>query len=150
MTRDFEIRGTEKLAALGQALRGVDKALRRESLRTLRTVAKPAIGAARHRARTTLPQRGGLAALVARSRISTQVKTSGKVVRMRVSTRTRDPRIDKGIVRHPTFGDREDWREQRVTPGWFSVPMHSLGPATRAEALKSIETISQQIRRAAR
>jgi hypothetical protein len=55
--------------------------------------------------------------------------------------------IDKGILRHPTFGRRGpgDWQAQRVRPGFFTESMHAGAPLIRAEILRALNQIADNI-----
>ena len=105
-----------------------------------------------------LPKRGGLNQWVADSKVRASVKTgarsAGVYLRMgRNSLRKRADlvSIDKGVVRHPTFGHRgakvrhalpspsgfgrhffitqrrNDWHDEGVTPGFWSFPAEHVG-----------------------
>jgi len=30
---------------------------------------------------------------------------------------------EEGIVRHPLFGNRKKWIDERIRPGWFTNPL---------------------------
>jgi hypothetical protein len=147
---DVEVRGAEKLTELGRAMKTADKAMQREVRAALREAVKPAIAAARLRARQTLPHSGGLGQYIGRSRINTQIKMGSQVASLRVTSKSHNPRIDRGVVRHPVFGHRDRWSEQRVPEGWFSQPMTQLGPELRRELLQSMDRLAEQMRKAAR
>jgi hypothetical protein len=147
---DVVVTGADKLHALAAAMKTVDKPLRAEMRRALRTGVKPGVSAARARAVATLPHSGGLGTLVSKSRIFTIIKSSSKVTHLRVTSRTRDPRIDRGEVRHPTHGHRDRWVVQRVPRGWFTEPMRQNAPAIRRELLVSMDRMTARLRSAAR
>lgn len=143
----IEVRGTDQLRALGRQLKETgDKDLRKASRAALRQGTKPGIAAARARARSTLPHRGGFAELMGKSRINTTIRESGRLVGIRITTKTHDPRIDKGYLSHPTFGHRDRWVIQRVPAGWFTRALRTLAPEMRRELLKSMQQITDRIR----
>jgi len=145
---DISVRGAEQLEKLGRQLRAAgDKDLRRETLAGLRAATKPIRAAIREYDVRHLPQRGGLNRVMARSRITTQVRTSGRNPGIRLATKTHDPRIDQGRLRHPVYGHQDRWVTQRVEPGYFSTPASQAAPAVQAELLKAIKRVEKQLGR---
>ena len=117
---DIEVRGADQLVRLSKELRTA-----------LREATKPVQAAIRRHAEDTMPRRGGLNRVMARSRISTQIRGSGNRPGIRVASKSHDRRIDsQGRLWHPVFGhrDRKLPRPQQVEPGWFT------GQASRAAA----------------
>jgi hypothetical protein len=53
-------------------------------------------------------------------------------------------RLDSGILAHPVFGDRKDWREQRVQPGWFTKPAEDAAPQVREVIRRSLDDIVEK------
>lgn len=66
-----------------------------------------------------LPARGGLAARVAGAARHTRERIPGG---LRVSARGRIDvaSLDRGRLRHPLYGNREHWYDQRVQPKWWT------------------------------
>lgn len=125
MTANFEVRGSQKLAALGARLTAAgDRSLRREFLAGIRAGAQEIIPDIRQSALDTLPKRGGLAQRVADQSygVQTRLAASGGRVSLvgRGMKELRD--IDRGHLRHPVFGNREVWKAQEVTPGFVTNP----------------------------
>ncbi len=142
---DFEITGGAQLRELGVKLRAADKQLRLKAARNLRAATRPVIKKQREAALSRLPKSGGLAALVAKSRIGTSVKTTGRTVAVSIVARNPDNirNIDKGTVRHKTFG-RLPWVDQAVTPGWFTEPAEEAKPEMAAALTEAIaETLKE-------
>jgi len=144
---DISVRGAEQLEKLGKQLRAAgDKDLRRETLAGLRAATKPIRAAIREYDLQHLPKRGGLNRVMARSRITTQVRTSGRNPGIRLATKSHDPRIDRtGRVWHPTFGHRDRGVVQHIDPGYFSVPASREAPAVQAELLKALKRVEKQL-----
>ena len=146
---DFEVRGTEQLARLGRALRGADKDLQREISKGLAEAVKPLQRLTRA-ASSRLPHRGGLAAKVARSRLSSRVRggATASVTLKPTGTQFKDPRtltsIDQGRVYRPTYGHKP-LVAQRVRPGWFSEPVKGAEPSVRRELLRRIDAVLRRI-----
>lgn len=87
--------------------------------------------AIRLRALTTLPAGGGLNKWVAKTRISAQVQVTRDTVtvylrgtRKSLKGRSDLRRLDRGKVRHPSWGRRGkgQWHTQTVAAGYFTGP----------------------------
>jgi hypothetical protein len=137
--RGFD-RRREIVKALGQAIRKPVPAVRR---------------AIKARALATLPHRGGLGAWVAASRVTTQVKLSGRTaaIRLKGGRNSRGGRsdiraIDAGRVRAPSWGKRTtaSWHSQTVTAGFFTKPASEADQWVRA-ADTAVDAALEQIRR---
>ncbi len=150
MVADVRIAGAEKFAALARDLKAAGaKDLRRELYRGLNRATKPLKAAAKESAQSTLPQRGGLAARVARARFSTRSRAganpSVRIVAKDAAGRKVDlSRLDRGQVRHPVFG-RPPYVSQRVDPGWFSRPMEDGVDVVRAEMIAAIDVVTAKL-----
>jgi hypothetical protein len=122
----------------GRLLDAAERGLE-ESVPTL--VAAPARGVSR------LPRTGGLAAQVARTKVTAEVSRLAGV-RLQVNGEPGavvDPgAINRGRVRHLTWG-RKPWHVQLVPPGWFSDPLTQEAPGVRARIVRHV---GEEIRRA--
>lgn len=148
-----EVRGAEQLAALAKRLKDAgDKQLKRElmaaitkSTEPLRKVALPA--SARH----TLPRKGGLNELVARSQFRQQRRMSGRTAGLRIVAKNPNlqlEKLDQGQVRHPVFarkGRPRVWVVQPVAAGWFTKPTEAAAPLIRAEVSQAMTTTAARI-----
>jgi hypothetical protein len=148
----FSTRGAEQLADLGRALKHESKVIRKEALAGIRNEGKPAIAAARVSALATLPSSGTLAARVAKSPIGVRTRLSGASVGVRIVATGKKgaqalEEIDGGTVRHPVFGNRNIWRSQSVTPGWFTRPLESHAPRFRGALSAVMDDIAKKIER---
>lgn len=102
------------------------KALRKEIRKPVPGVRK----AIRARALSTLPASGGLAAWVAKTRITVKIKLSGRAAGVTLvggrnsrGGRTDVNAIDRGRLRAPNWGNpARGWHEQTVTDGFFTQP----------------------------
>ena len=111
----------------------VVKQLRKEFRKPVPAVRK----AIRRRALDTLPAGGGLNKWVAKTRITARVQVTGRAVAVTLKggrnssngKRSDIRRLDKGKVRHPSWGRRGEgkWHSQSVTAGFFT------GPATEID-----------------
>lgn len=90
---EVKVQGAEQLAALSRRLRETgSKDLRREVFRGLGRAAKPAKAAAKREALRRLPKRGGLAELVASSRIGSRNRLAGNDPSVRIVATNRQTR----------------------------------------------------------
>ena len=145
--------GQEKLASVAAVLvASGDKDLQRELRRAMSRMTKPMRRAGRQGALQILPHRGGLDEHVASTaRITTRVtlKSNGVGVRILGDSRDNLHRMDEqGIVRHPLFGNRKKWIDERIRPGWFTKPLilttNDIGPR---EINKAIDDVADALQR---
>lgn len=153
MPDDFTVRGADDFYRLSKALKAAGKTeLRKELHKGLRRAARPLIPKARAEARARLPKRGGLAEQIAKEPARIQVRT-GKDPGIRVvvgKKRGGARAANQGVIRHPVFGDREQWVDQRVKPGWFDEPMNDAAPSIRRDLLRAMEDTAEQVVRDAK
>jgi len=134
-----------KIAAMDKAARG---GLQRELEAGLVAGATPIVPKVRVAARANLPRRGGLAAEVA-----------ARPMRVEVSHR-RDPAVllivegseaiatNAGRLRHPVFGNLDNWVTQAIRPGWFSEVMQKEAPKVRPDLERAMRRVADKIERA--
>jgi hypothetical protein len=146
---DLSTSGTERLIRLGQAIKAAgDKNMQRELNKAGRRVASPLKRVARQGALQILPYRGGLAEDVAASRFSTQVRTVGKGVGVRITAvgRYQLSQMDDGFVRHPDWGRWHPGQPaQRITPGWFSKPLTLDSPRQAREFDAAVDRVAADL-----
>lgn len=106
------------------------------------------------RALSTLPKRGGLNKWASRTRITAKITVTGRAVRVRVRGARKSlggesdiSALDRGRVRHPSWGRRYrgQWHVQRVTEGFFSVPV-SEDDQWREACLAAVDRALETIR----
>jgi hypothetical protein len=147
---EVRVKGAEELVRLSRQLRAAgDQELRRDFYRGLNRASKPLKEAAKQNAGRVLPRRGGLAALVAKSRLSTSVRGGGANPGVRITGKGRMDldRMDRGQVRHPVFGNRRVWVVQSVTPRWFTEPMEAGAEDVRTELLSVFDDVARRLGR---
>jgi hypothetical protein len=97
----------------------------------------PVLEAAARSGASRLPKRGGLAAVVAGTRINRKSTRRRGYYNLRLvagKNAVRDPgRINRGRIAHPTYG-RWPWVFQNVQRGWFTEPLKAEAPMIRARA----------------
>lgn len=150
---DFEVQGADQFLRLSKALKHAGRTqLRKELSKGLRDGAKPLIPKARAEALRRLPSSGGLARQVAREPMRVQVRTGRTPgVRIVVGKKQGGARsANRGVIRHPVFGNRNVWVNQPVPPGWFDDPMREGAPKVRPDLEKAIDRIVEQVVRDAK
>lgn len=145
---DVVVRGAEQLAEVTKRLKTAGdhgKGIRKEMLKAIRNEAKPTVKAVRDNT-SILPQRGGLARKI-RTGIGVRTKTAGDSVGVRIVGKNQYSveAINSGRLRHPLFGDREHWYEQRVKPGWFTNPIEKRAKQLRKDLLRVIDETRRKI-----
>lgn len=141
---DVEVLGAENLARVARALKATgNKELRRELQRSIQRSTKPLKAAVRDAAKRELPRDGGLNLRVARSKITTKTSTGRDPSVRIVAKGMRD--VDRGVVRHPVFGDRRTWVNQRVPAGVFSRTLEGEAPAVRRELNRTVRDVAREL-----
>ena len=153
MPDDFTVRGTDDFLRLSKALKAAGRTeLRKELNKGIRKASRPLIPKARAEARRRLPQRGGLAAQIAKEPMRVQVRTGQNTAGVRIvvgKKRGGARSANRGSIRHPVFGDKTKWVEQPVTPGWFDDPMREGAPQIRRGVKGAMQDVVDQIVREA-
>lgn len=145
--------GPEQLARITRQLREeANRGLQRELNKALSEATKPLRGKLADSARTTLPKRGGLADQIAASRIGTRrVPVSrGGGLRLTATNKKALRLLDRGKVRHPVFGDQENWVTQKIEPGWWSRPILDAGEDAQKAVQEAVGRVADRIERAGR
>lgn len=163
----IRVSGEEQLRRLAHDLREAgDKDLRRELHRGFNRAVKPVKAAAKQGAATTLPKSGGLAARVVGATYRTKVSSrgSGAALKLVVTGKSGIARVDharqrivagrmdiysmdRGLVRHPVYGNRHAWVGQRIRSGWFTRSTKKAAKAAQREALQVIEDVARELAR---
>lgn len=152
MAGDFRVEGAEKFLRLSKALKAAGQTeLRKELNKSMREAVKPLIPKVKDAARNKLPQRGGLAAQVAKAPVRAQVRTGNATAGVRLVVGKRRgsaaASTNRGVVRHPVFG-RNTWVEQRVEPGWFDATLEREAPGETRQAIEqALEAMADKVRR---
>jgi hypothetical protein len=142
---------------LVRELRGFDG--RREIVKAIsRGVRKPLPAvrkAIRARAIAILPSSGGLGTWVSKTRVTAQVKLSGRRAGIKLKggrnsqgQRSDIAAIDRGRVRAPSWGHRTaaSWHTQTVTPGFFTDTAKG-SQQWHAEVEREVDQALDQLRR---
>lgn len=146
---DFEVRGAEKFERVAKALRQAgDKELRKELYAGINRATKPLRANARKSAEKNLPKAGGLNKRVARARMSTR-RVTGKNPGVKIVAKGMDQLglMDRGMVRHPVYGNRKKWVNQPIpdAEGWFTQPMEDGKPQAQREIVHSLDDVAKKL-----
>lgn len=140
---DF-VRASKALKAAG------DRELRREFNKEVRRAVRPLTPLTRAAARETLPKSGGLAEIVARAPQRVQIRTGRETAGVRLVVVKRAGgaawATNEGVVRHPVFGDRSRFVEQKVPGGWFDETLEKHAPTVARPAVaQAVENVLRNI-----
>lgn len=158
---DIEVTGLDDLVRVARALKAAGdegKGLRKELYAGLNRATKPVRADLKSAVSPSLPQGGGLAALVAqRSRFSVSTRTAQRTTSVRIVARGKGRRTlqsatQQGEIRHKVFGRPDSWVTQTagVTPGLLAEQFEHDKPVVRREVLAAIDRVRAQIYRGAR
>lgn len=145
---DLRIRGAEQLGDLAKQLRAAGdsgKGIRRELYAGINRATKPLKAEAKQAAASKLPKSGGLAAVVAKSKLSTRTR-AGRDPGVTITAKGVGMTTDRGYVRHPVFNTGA-WVRQSVPSGWFTETMRDAAPAVRKELLEAMDDVADKIRK---
>lgn len=147
----IEINGADDLYRLRQELKKAGATgLWKETLKQFRVLGKVPIAKAKSNARTRLPQAGGLAADVAKSRFTTKTRTGVRTAGVRIeakNARYNARTVNWGRVRHPLFGNRNHWYDQAIPRDWFYDAMMDSRPVFRAGVQRVLKQVAQDLDR---
>lgn len=129
---------TAQLDAFAAELRVAGVELRASVERGLAEVGKPIEASVRGALAAGLPQAGGLARGAAeRVRVATVPHAGPSEVGVAVEVSGVGD-LDRGVVRHPTFGRKPDVT-QHVTPGLVTAAVHAQEPLIEARAEAAVD-----------
>jgi hypothetical protein len=147
---DFEVRGAGEFFKLSKALKAAGRTeLRKDLHKGLKDGAKPLIPKAKAAARAQLPQRGGLAAQVAKEPMRVQVRT-GRTPGVRVVVGKKGggaQAANRGVLRHPVFDRPGSFVNQPVPEArdWFDGTMRRHAPGVRPDLDAALERVAQRV-----
>jgi hypothetical protein len=152
MSFEVKVTGTAKLRQVQKRLRVVgDQGLGKQMGKALREAAKPLQPAVRRQALSAMPSGYGpilSKSLRFRTAITSSRDTADVVIRVYGQGRRerRDvPTLNRGRLRHPLYGNRNRWFEQRVRPGFVDRPADRLLPDVARQMQAVIDYVADQI-----
>lgn len=124
-----------QLRAIAVRLREAGDRANLNALRkSIRTSAAPLTAAVKDAARAQLPKGGGLNEQVANQRVSVSIRTGARTAGVRMTMSAPDTgQTDQGYVRHPVYGNRNNWVQQSIpdAAGWWSQTLADRAPAVQ-------------------
>ena len=148
------VQGGAQLHTVRQRLREVgDQGLGKQMGRALSRAGKPLAAAVRAEVPKAMPS--GYAPTLAKSlRFRTAVQESRSTARVTFRVygdgrrdRRDVPTLNRGRLRHPVFGRRANWVDQRVRSGFVDRPVDRLAPDVAREMQAVVDYIADQIKR---
>lgn len=118
---DFEIQGLDQLQAMSKALKGWDSEFRKDFNRDVRNLARPVIPDLRAAVEASYPKRGGLAARMAKAKMTPGFLT-GRNPTIRIVVKGLQIKLGEvyGVLRHPVFADSSETRKEWT---WVNQPV---------------------------
>lgn len=153
MIPELRVDGADQLARVSRALKQADPLLSKELAAGIRQATEPLKKEAEAELAAVLPKRGGAAAAIsADTKVLTQRRGRGRNpgVRLRSRSRRNVRRMERGILRHPLFGNRDHWFNTIIKPGWFSRPITEGADDLRVELSRRLRIVADKIARSAR
>lgn len=145
---EFEVTGTQQFVNLAKALNAQGSAgrgLKKELMDAVKAAAKPMEHEVRIHVSRYLPS-GFAPIMVAGLVVRPSTSTRGKSIGLKLTgtaqgvTRKRHIRvIDTGTLRHPVYGNREAWVDQKVKPGFWSEPLADSREIPAVEIRRAIQ-----------
>lgn len=147
---EIEVRGAEQLAAVSRRLRAAGtqgKGLRKELLAAIQRSTKQTKQDVADNWRQNAPHRGGLSERPLR--LVTRTRAGGQQVGVRIVSSSRDGynlgSFDRGVVRHPVWGNKKAWAVTKIRPGLITEPQEASAPDVREQIVRAIDAINRQI-----
>jgi hypothetical protein len=150
---DLQIKGAEKFGEVAKALKQAgDKELRKELYSSINRAAKPMTKAVKESMPAYLP-RGYALELSKTVKISVRRRASGKNPAVYLVAKAKTPggkdrdlaSLNRGRLRHPLFGNRRHWFDQKVRPDWWTDPLLQSAPQARKEIVKAIDDVAAKL-----
>lgn len=148
MIPELRVDGADQLARVSRALRQADPLLSRELAAGIREATEPLKKQAEAELAAVLPSRGGAAAdIPADTKVVTQrrggVRNPG--IRLRSRSRRNVRALERGILRHPLYGNKAHWFNTMIRPGWFSRPIADGTGDLRKELSRRLDIVASKI-----
>lgn len=142
------VRGAGKYKSLAKRLKDAGRGdLRRDLFRALNRATKPIRRDIKARTPEFLPNNYA-AVFTPDLKLSTTQRSSGPGVgvRIRAKSKRNIRRPERGMVRHPLFGNREHWFTTSANkPNFFTDPAREGTDEVRRELLEAMEIIANKI-----
>lgn len=120
-----------QLEVIAETFRAGDRSIRNSLDRSLRTSTKIASESASDYIASALPKKGGLSHWVAGQpiKVKSDLRPGNTAIRFTMSRAGHDfAALDRGLDRHPLFGDRDQWYMQHLPQShWWEQAMTDSG-----------------------
>lgn len=147
-------KGADDLNQLGAALKEAgDRDLTKQLRKEFREIGRPIGRKVLIKGAEEMPQRNGFAArVVEQGRVGIGASLGGRITSVRIILKNKGVdlrRVDRGILRHPVWGNRENWVAQQVPEGAFTRAFNSEAKEARKAALTAaqatLKTVSRKV-----
>jgi hypothetical protein len=144
----FKVTGGNQAHALAKRLKAFgDKGLEKELRRGISKAMKPATKAVRAQVPEYMPS--GYAPTLSSA---LQLRTSNLAAGLRITGQAKgNPRprkvtdLNRGILRHPVFGNREKWAQQAIRPRFFDEPLAGQRGQIRGELDRVLAEVAAKL-----
>jgi len=151
---ELRIVGADKFGVLAKTLRQLgDKDLQRELYRGINRSVKPLTEEVKKGTQNYLPRR--YAFELAKSLKVRARRRAGKDPSIRLVGTAKTPRgkqrdlasLNRGRLRHPLYGNRRYWYDQKVSPNWWDEPLFEGVEQVREELVQVLDDIWAKVER---
>lgn len=141
------IRGTGDFERAARRLRGAPKDIRKEAFKALNSTTKDSRAEVVGNLGNFLPDR--YAAELAGDLSVRATANFARNPAVRIKTRGRKKKrqvgpLERGLLQHTLFGDRNHWYRQAVLPGFNSKPLMEDADETRQALIIALEKVAQK------
>jgi hypothetical protein len=152
MVAELRIEGADKFGKLAKALRqSGSKELRTELYRGINRAVKPLTEEVKKETPQFLPRRYAFE-LSKSLRVKVRRRAGGNPAVYLVAN-AKTPRgkdrdlasLNRGRLRHPLYGNRGFWYDQKVSPNWWTDPLLEGAEEVRKEIVKSIDDLASRL-----
>lgn len=150
---DVKVTGAEEFGILARRLKEAGaKDLRKELYAGINRSVKPLRADVKQAAGEQLP--GRYADIIATTmKISARKRAAGQNPAIYLVGKAKTSRgsdrdlgsLNRGRLRHPLFGNRKRWYDQRIRPGFWSGTLTADAPKVRQELVEAIQKVARKI-----
>lgn len=138
-----EITGNDKLDRLAHDLLDLQQRLSRELGEAAKRGSSDLEADLKKSALATLPKKGGLAQLVADSAFTTRQTSVSFTIEVNNPRGIRS--MNRGVLRHPVYGNRKVWVTQRIRVGWWTTPTEKTRRKVEDEMTSTLDRLARQV-----
>lgn len=149
---DVRVTGADELARVGRLVKGAgDKDLTRELYRALNSAVKPLTTDVKQNLSQYLPDTYA-ATLAPRLKVKSRRRMGARNPSLYLVGTAKGKRsdrfvgaLDRGVLRHPLFGNRRYWFPQRVRSGFWTEPLEAGADKVRRELVAALGRIARKV-----